>query len=201
MKDLTLNQLTHQIASQIKEGDIIFISIRNLLYRQVAKGTGSWTSHVGFIVREGNEWIVLESAVPFVRRTPLKQFLARTCDNQVSIRRLKQPLAPQQITALKQVAERRMGKLYHTGFKFDSQRQFCSKFVYLTYKEALGVELGKVQTLRELLDENPQASVGFWRCWYFGLIPWKRLTITPASQLHDPKLTAVFSTLPEERAC
>jgi len=89
----------------------------------------------------------------------------------------------------------RLNQYYHLGFDFDSKRQFCSKFVYLTFKEALGVELGKIQTLKELLEENPQASVNFWRCWYLGFIPWERKTITPASQLHDPQLNTVFSTL------
>ena len=95
----------------------------------------------------------------------------------------------------KRAADKRHGKLYHLGFKYESQRQFCSKFVYQVYKEALGIELGKVQTLEQLLEENPQASVRFWRCWYLGFIPWQRKTITPASQIADPQLTTVFSTI------
>ena len=194
MNNQQLDTLEQQVKSKICEGDIIFISIDSFLYRQVAKGTGSWTSHVGFIVREDDEWYVMESAVPKVTRCPLRKFLARTVDNEVSIMRVKEGLSPQQVQRLKTTALERMGQFYHLGFKFDSQRQFCSKFVYLTFKEALGIEIGKVQTLEILLEENPQASVSFWRCWFFGLIPWQRKTITPASQLLDPKLRAVFST-------
>ncbi len=190
-----LNKLESQVSDVIQEGDIIFISINSPLYRQVAQGTGSWTSHVGFIVKENEQWFVMESAVPTVKRCSLLKFLSRTMDSQVSIKRLEQPLKPEDIEKLKDVASKRMGKFYHLGFNFDSERQFCSKFVYLTFKEALGVEIGKVQTFTELLKENPQASVNFWRCWYFGFIPWNRRTITPTSQLVDPQLYDVFTTV------
>ncbi|EAR59544.1 YiiX/YebB-like N1pC/P60 family cysteine hydrolase [Neptuniibacter caesariensis] len=191
----TLDTIHKDLESQVHEGDIIFISIDSFLYRQVAKGTGSWTSHVGFIVKENNQWFVLESAVPKVRRTPLRDFVKRTTNNEVSVLRLQNKLTTDQIEQLKNTAEKRMGRFYHLGFKFNSERQFCSKFVYLTYKEALGIEIGKVQTLAALLEENPQASVNFWRCWYFGFVPWNRKTITPASQLVDPQLFTVYSTV------
>ncbi len=92
-------------------------------------------------------------------------------------------------------AQERMGKWYHLGFDYDSPRQYCSKFVYQVYRQALGVELGKLQTLEQLLNENPQANVSFWRAWYFGFIPWNRRTVTPASQLIDPQLETVFSNV------
>ncbi len=195
MKKHKLDQIVNDVAGSIQEGDLIFIAINSPLYRQVAQGTGSWTSHVGFIVQEDNEWFVLESAVPKVTKCPLRKFLARSVEGQVEIRRLKGGLEADQISKLKQCSEKYMGRFYHLGFKFDSERQFCSKFIHLTYKEALGIEIGKVQTLEALLEENPQASVTFWRCWYFGFIPWQRLTITPSSQLVDNKLDTVFSNV------
>ncbi|MDO6592261.1 YiiX/YebB-like N1pC/P60 family cysteine hydrolase [Neptuniibacter sp. 1_MG-2023] len=193
MNTQQLDQLEKEITNKVKEGDIIFISIDSFLYRQVAKGTGSWTSHVGFIVQENNQWYVLESAVPKVTRCPLRKFLSRTTNNEVSVMRVKEGLNQEQIDKLKYAAEEKMGIYYHLGFKYDSKRQFCSKFVHHIFKEALGIEIGKVQTLEALLQENPQASVNFWRCWYLGFVPWQRKTITPASQLNDPQLKTVFS--------
>lgn len=62
----------------LRAGDIVFIRIANFLYRRVAEATHSWTSHVGFIHhRDGETWIVAESAIPRVRLTPLPRFLAR----------------------------------------------------------------------------------------------------------------------------
>lgn len=195
MDKATLDSLEQQLNQIIKEGDLIFISIDSFLYRQVARGTGSWTSHIGFIIKQEQQWFVWESAVPKVKCIPLRDFIARTTNNEISIRRLKQPLTNEQISQLKQAAQARKGQFYHLGFKFDSNRQFCSKFVYLCFKEALGVEVGKIQTLEELLEENPQASVSFWRVWYFGFIPWKRRTITPACQLKDPDLLPIYDSV------
>ncbi len=195
MNKSNLDQLEKNVSANLQEGDILFISINAFLYKQVAKGTGSWSSHVGFAIREGNDWYVLESKVPTVSKTPLRRYLSRTCNGEVMVRRLPSSLTKTQVHELKRAANKRHGQFYHLGFKYESQRQFCSKFVYQVYKEALGIELGKVQTLEQLLEENPQASVRFWRCWYLGFIPWQRKTITPASQIADPQLTTVFSTI------
>lgn len=199
MKNTHLNRLEQQISATLQEGDILFISIDAFLYKQVAKGTGSWCSHVGFAIKEDNRWLVVESKVPFVSKTPLRKFLSRTCNGEVMVRRLKQPLSSSEIGQLKQSAEQLSASLpttlYHLGFDFDSKRQFCSKFVHLVYQDALGIRLGKAQTLEQLLRENPQASVRFWRCWFLGFIPWKRQTLTPASQINDPQLNTVFCTV------
>lgn len=194
-RNTQLDQLEIQVRQHLQEGDILFISINSFLYKQVARGTGSWCSHVGFAVKEQDEWYVLESAVPFVKRSPLRKFLSKTCGDEIAIRRLKSGLTPQQITQLKAEADKRMGMVYHLGFKFDSKRQFCSKFVHECFRDGLGVELGKVETLDVLLAQNPQASVGFWRAWYLGVIPWQRRTVTPASQLFDETLETVFTTV------
>lgn len=191
-----LDQLEAQVRDTLQEGDILFISINSFLYKQVARGTGSWCSHVGFVVREQGEWFVMESAVPVVRRSPLRSFLSKTCEDQVAIRRLKSGVSSDQIDRLKAEADKRLGAFYHLGFKYDSKRQFCSKFVHECFRDALGIKLGKVETLEVLLEQNPQASVGFWRAWYFGLIPWQRRTLTPASQLADDALETVFTTRP-----
>ena len=189
-----LDQLEAQVRDTLQEGDILFISINSFLYKQVARGTGSWCSHVGFVVREQGEWFVMESAVPVVKRSPLRSFLSKTCEDQVAIRRLKSGVSSDQIDRLKAEADKRLGAFYHLGFKYDSKRQFCSKFVHECFRDALGIKLGKVETLEVLLEQNPQASVGFWRAWYFGLIPWQRRTLTPASQLADDALETVFTT-------
>ena len=195
MNNRQLDQFEQTAAARLQEGDIVFISINAFLYKQVAKGTGSWSSHVGFAIQEQGQWLIVESAVPCVTKTPLRKFLARTCNGELMIRRLKNRPTASQIAALKTAADKRMGTFYHLGFKFESNRQFCSKFVYEVYKEAIGIKLGKVQTLAQLLQENPQASVRFWRCWYLGFIPWHRKTLTPASQITDKSLFTVFSTL------
>ena len=67
------------IIEDIQEGDIIFTAIPHLLYKKVAEGTGSKSSHVGIILKdsEGN-WVVAESAVPVSTYCSLEKFIKRS---------------------------------------------------------------------------------------------------------------------------
>src|SRR5690348_8276010 len=133
-------------AADLQVGDLVFIRIANFLYRRVADATMSWTSHVGMIDhREGDEWIVAESKVPRSRYCPLSRFVGRSEKGRWAALRLRSPLDESAQARLQQEARRRMGKWYHLGFDLDSRHQFCSKFVYEVYRDALGVDIGKVE--------------------------------------------------------
>src|SRR5208282_524381 len=81
---------TTVVASKPAVGDIVFIRMGGPIFSNVAATTQTWTSHVGIIVDYGNgDWIVAESGVPFVRKTPLRRFLNRSEDQKFSIRRLR----------------------------------------------------------------------------------------------------------------
>ena len=169
----------------LKSGDIVFIATPSPLYRRVARATGSKASHVGIVFADAQAgWVVAESAVPRSRYRPLEQFLGRSDDDWFVVRRLKQELTPDQVTALRAACDQRMGRWYHLGFKHESVRTY-SKFVHEVYREALGVDIGEVETFSELLRRNPQESLGFWKFWFFGLIPRQHKTVTPASQLQS----------------
>jgi hypothetical protein len=58
--------------------------------------------------------------------------------------------------------------------------------------EATGVTLGEVETFGALLARNPDASLAFWRFWFFGRIPWDRQTVTPASLYRSDRLHPIF---------
>lgn len=85
----------------------------------------------------------------------------------------------------------RLNKFYHTGFKYESSRQFCSKFVFDIYKEALCIPVGDIETFEELLHSNPDAKLTFWKFWFLGSIPWDRKTVTPASLWQHPNLELI----------
>jgi hypothetical protein len=180
--------------ASLQSGDIVFISEPYPVCRLIATTCQSWDSHVGIIFREPDgRLLVAESRVPFCSYTTLDKFLARSEAGRFAVRRLYAGLSAEQILKLRAEADRRMGRVYHQGFDFDSPREFCSKFVYGVYRDALGIEIGKLETFRELLSGNPQAPVGWWRLWLFGFIPWKRRTVTPTSQLRSPLLKTVLT--------
>ncbi|MFM2296173.1 MAG: hypothetical protein RLZZ350_2586 [Verrucomicrobiota bacterium] len=178
----------------LQSGDVVFIAVRSPVYAMIARTAQSWDSHVGIIFREANgALVVAESRVPRCSYTTLDKFLARSASGQFAIRRLPAGLTAAQATALRAECDRRMGIQYHLGFDFDAPRQFCSKFVYETYRAALGIEVGRLETFRDLLTSNPAAPVNFWRLWFFGFIPWQRRTVTPTSQLRSPLLQTVLA--------
>jgi len=81
---------------------------------------------------------------------------------------------------------------YDTGFDLNSRGQYCSRFVREVLAEATGVTLGEVETFGALLARNPDASLAFWRFWFFGRIPWDRQTVTPASLYRSDRLRPIF---------
>jgi hypothetical protein len=185
----------HHVENLLESGDVLFTSIPNYLYRRVAKATGSKTSHVGIAFYDSRAgWLVAESAVPTVRYSPIADFISRSDNGWLVVRRMSGGLSSDQVTSLRHECDTRMGRLYHPGFHYSSSRQFCSKFVYQTYLAALGVEIGTLESFRTLLNNLPGTPLIFWRLWFLGRIPWTRLTVTPGSQLKSDKLETVWET-------
>ena len=183
-----------QLLNDVQVGDLVFIRAETPLMKLVSRATDCWANHVGFIYdKTPQRCIVAESRIPLSGKTDLAKFLARSRSGRFAILRLKSELSEHQQSRLKQSADRRMSKLYHLGFNLHSSRQFCSKFIYEVFLEALQIEVGKPESFAQLLRRNPEESLWFWHCWYFGHIPWHRQTITPACQLHSPLLTPVGS--------
>jgi hypothetical protein len=148
---------------------------------------------VGIIVDyQHGDWIVAESGIPCVRKTPLRKFLGRSVNQAFSIRRLKTEPSYEEKCAMLKFADSQMGKFYSLGFDLQSRKTFCSKFVHDAVFESTHQSIGEVETFDHLLHRNPDAPLTFWRTWFFGFIPWQRTTITPASELDSPLLRCVI---------
>lgn len=179
----------------LRSGDIIFIAIPNPLFRHVANATHCPATHVGIVFDDPVKgWVVAESAVPISKITSLEKFIARSNDGWCVIRRLKSGITESEVRRLRAECDARMGVVYHPGFRYESRRLFCSKFVYDVYRNALGISVGKIETFSALLSRVPNASLAFWKCWFFGRIPWNRLTVTPASQFESDLLETVWES-------
>lgn len=179
----------------LEVGDIIFTCVAAQLFKNISKASLCWSNHVGIIIgHDGNDYLVAESCVPVSKTTTLTKFIKRSSKQRYAIRRLNTSLTDQQKLALCNQVPQRLNILYHTGFKFDSTRQFCSKFVYEIYRDALNLEIGKIETFDDLLKTNPNANLMFWKIWFFGKIPWQRKTVTPASLWFCPKLKTIFDS-------
>jgi hypothetical protein len=182
-----------ELEGSLRAGDIVFTRIAGPPFRQIADATGTWTNHVGIVVgfdRAGA--VVAESRVPLSRRTKFARFVRRSADGRVAVLRLPRPLREEEIRRLQTETGCRMGRLYDTGFNLRSRRQFCSRFVREVLQESTGEVVGDVMTFRDLLERKPDADLRLWKAWYFGRIPWERMTVTPASLYTSPSLRVVF---------
>ncbi len=180
-----------KVASQLNEGDLIFLDIDSVIFEQVAVATLTWTSHVGVAVYEEG-WYVAESALLKSRKTPLCKYLSRTQDERFEVRRLKNSLSEAKLQELKDYLNSRMGIFYDTGFDYDSSQLFCSKLVYDAFQN-IGISVGEIKTFTQVLGENPEGSLTFWQFWFLGSIPWDRRTVTPKDQLIDDDFFTVLS--------
>jgi len=179
------------LGKMLRIGDIVFTHLPP--FKPVSQATQCWVNHVGIVtdILDG-EILISESKVPISKKTSLERFIARSSHKRVAVMRLKSPLTLSQQQKLVQAAERRLGIHYDTGFNAYSMRQFCSRFVQEVVKEAVGIEVGKLETFETLLKKNPNVKLLFWRIWFFGGIPWQRKTITPASVYWSEYLDKVF---------
>ncbi|MEQ4669330.1 YebB family permuted papain-like enzyme [Providencia manganoxydans] len=178
---------------KLEIGDIIFTCIGTTLFRQIASASLCWSNHVGLIIgHNGQDYLVAESRVPFSTTTTLTRFIQRSADHRYGIRRLSTHLSDQQKAALIAQVPSRLNKFYHTGFDYNSSRQFCSKFVFDIYQSALSIKIGEIETFEELLSKNPNAKLNFWKLWFIGQIPWERATVTPASLWSHPQLELIY---------
>jgi hypothetical protein len=186
----------------IQPGDLVFIRIGSRVFQELEILQDAWATHVGIVVEDffGNP-VVAESRIPKSVKGPICDFIKRSKEYRFAIRRLNQPLTPTEKTLLSLEAERRLGLWYDLGFNYASETtQYCSKFVYQTMKSATGLRAGMLQTFEELKDAASKqgkdigAILKFWKNYFGGKIPWKRVTITPASQYHDPNYHTVLES-------
>jgi hypothetical protein len=177
----------------LQVGDIVFTRIGAYPFRKVAEATGTWTNHVGIVLdTSGREPVIGESRFPLSGTTTFARFVARSAGGRVAVMRLPRPLDDAQRAGLAAAAARRAHLFYDSGFDLHSRRQFCSRYVREVLHEGAGIDAGRVETFAGLLRDSPGADLGFWRAWYFGRIPWRRETVTPASLLRSPGLATVF---------
>jgi hypothetical protein len=177
----------------IAEGDVVFTSNHNYLFRRVERDTMTWTSHTGQVFKnDRNEWVIYESTWPKSKITPLCEFMQRSYEDRAEIKRLSSGLTTSQIRIMKMAATRQLGLSYDQGFDYDDKKtSFCSKFIFNNYS-AIGIDIGQLHTFQALLDENPDMDISFWKVWYLGRIPYTRTTITPGDLIRDNKFSTVF---------
>lgn len=201
------SKLCRDVRAAVAPGDVIFTAINRYPFSMVAEATNTWTSHVGVVLPDTDgHLVVYESTFPRSKKTSICDFIGRSDNDRVAVRRLKnRDFSSFEIARMKYEAENRLGMFYNRLFRYKRQSTtFCSKFVYQVYLNALGIEIGKLQTFQEVLDaykgSNREELLKRFQRYFVIAIPWEEYTITPAIQLEDPKLETVFENGLEPRS-
>jgi hypothetical protein len=154
---LTLSGCKGLPTAQLRDGDIIFHTSRSAQSAAIQKATHSKHSHMGIIFFKAGEPYVYE-AIKTVRYTPLKQWIARGVGGRYVVKRLRnadQILTPEAVVKLRKAAAAFQEKPYDFTFEWSDSRMYCSELVWKIFDRALGLQIGKLQKLREFDLSDP----------------------------------------------
>ena len=176
-------------APTLRDGDIIFHTSRSAQSAAIQRATHSPYSHVGIVLYRGDQPFVFE-AIATVRYTPLADWIARGDRGRYVVKRLARQLTPEQAAQLRFAARQFEGKPYDLYFEWSDERIYCSELVWKMYRQALGVQLGTLQELREFDLTDPVVKAKM-RERYGSRVPLDEPVISPGAQFASPLLTTV----------
>ena len=176
-------------AQPLRDGDLVFQTSRSGQSLAIQRATHSRWSHMGIIVMRDDQPQVFE-AIATVRYTPLAQWAARGDGGRYTVRRLKHAPTPSQAAQLRAAAGRYAGRPYDLYFEWSDERIYCSELVWKMYRDALGIEIGGRQKLRDfdLSDRLVKAKM---RERYGSHVPLDEPVISPAAMYDSPLLETI----------
>jgi hypothetical protein len=176
----------------VHEGDIIFQTSRSSQSLAIQQATQSPYSHMGIILFKDGKPFVFE-AIATVRFTPLDKWIERGQGAHYVLKRLSQAqtlLSEKNLDRLRHDARHFEGRPYDLTFEWSDQRIYCSELVWKLYKNALGIEVGKLQHLREFKLDTPAVKAKLFER-YGNRIPLDEPVIAPKAMFNSPLLTVV----------
>ena len=180
--------------SHLKNGDIIFQTSQSSQSKAIQYATGSKFSHMGIIYFQNDKPYVYEAIQP-VKLTALDKWIQRGEKGQYIVKRLKnseQILKPDVLSKMKQVGEKYRGKDYDLYFGWSDERIYCSELIWKIYKEALNLEIGKLQKITDFDLSHPLVKAKL-KERYGNNIPLDEPAISPANMFNSDLLETVYS--------
>jgi len=179
-------------SGSLHDGDIIFQTSLSSQSKAIQVATHSPYSHCGIIYKDANQYYVFEAVQP-VKRTPLASWIARGKGEHFVIKRLKNAdtiLTPRVKRLMLTEGKKMTGKNYDSEFNWNDDRIYCSELIWKVYKRSTGLEIGKVEHLRDFdLSNNLVMNKLMER--YGNKLPMDEPVISPASIFNSPLLDLV----------
>jgi len=178
-------------APALRDGDLVFQTSRSGQSLAIQRATHSPWSHMGVILMRDGKPFVFEAGAT-VRYTPLATWAARGAGGAYTVRRLKQRLSTAQATKLRAAAGKYAGRPYDLYFEWSDDRIYCSELAWKMYHDALGIEIGARQQLREFDLTDPAVKAKM-RERYGNHVPLKEPVISPGAMYDSPLLETIES--------
>lgn len=181
-----------EVSPTFQNGDIIFQTSNSSQSKAIQLATNSPYSHVGIIYEQKGSFWVYEAVEP-VKLTPLKSWIKRGKKGHYVVKRLKNAstiLSNAVLKKMKAAGEKYMGKHYDLYFEWSDDKIYCSELVWKIYKEAAGIELGKLQLL-ESFDLSNDVVQKKLQERYKGKIPLDEKVISPADIFESSHLVTI----------
>lgn len=178
--------------TNLQVGDIIFQSSMSGQSYAIQLATGSKFSHVGMIIEDKGKLKVIEAVQP-VKITPLNTWISHGDHNQYWVKRLHHSdslLADSALNALDSISRSYLGKNYDLYFGWSDERIYCSELVWKAYKQALGIEIGKLQTLSSFDLSHPVVQQKLLER-YGNNIPMEEKVISPGAMFDSENLQSI----------
>lgn len=175
-----------------QDGDIIFQTSESRQCEAVQLATHSPYSHCGIIFKDNGKWMVYEAVQP-VKKTPLNEWIARGKDGVFVTKRLKNDesiLSNKVVQNMKEYCTSMLGKSYDIYFEWDNEKIYCSELVWKAYKEKAGIEVGRLQQLKDF-DLSSSIVKQIMKERYGDNIPLEEQVISPAAIFESPLLISV----------
>lgn len=182
-----------QIATQLRDGDLIFHTSQSAQSRAIQLATHSSYSHCGIVYKEAENWQVFEAVQP-VKRTPLADWVARGQGGHFVTKRLRDAkaiLTPTALARLKAAGQPMLGHNYDLYFGWSDDRIYCSELIWKVYERGLDRRLGQLQQLRDFDLSNPAVQAKL-RERYGRNLPLAETVVSPVSIFNSPELVTVL---------
>jgi len=179
--------------SSLKNGDLIFQTSQSSQCKAVQLATHSIYSHCGIIYVKNNVTFVYEAVQP-VKLTPLDEFAERGKDGKYVVKRLKNAeaiLTPAVLAKMQSEGEKYEGKNYDLFFEWSDDRIYCSELLWKIYKQGAGIEIGKLEKLKDFDLGSEPVKVKL-KERYGDHILFDETVISPASIFESEKLYTVY---------
>ena len=176
----------------MREGDILFQTSESAQAEAIGLATHSQYTHCGVLLKENNEWVVLEAVQP-VKKTPLKTWIAHGKNHKYAVRRLKNAeniLSSNIILQMHDKAKKYVGKDYDIYFGWSDSQIYCSELVWKIFQTTTALEIGKLQTLRAMDLKSPLVQKQL-TARYGNKIPYDEPIISPQAVYESALLETV----------